>query len=194
MTPPAREPHALSAPPLPDPWLAAYGPLLAGAPQGVVLDVACGEGRNTLWAAGLGRQAVGLDVSSKALGRARREALRARLPARFVRWDVERSGLPPGPWAAVLIFHFLARDLLRAVHDAVVPGGVVIAKTHLHHPLRALGARPRRRAFLLGSGELPGLCRGLEPVAYAEWAGRGGAYAAIAARRPWRAYSPSSSS
>ncbi len=184
----------MSALPLPDPWLAAHGPLVTGAPRGAVLDVACGKGQNTLWAAGLGRAAVGLDVASEALGRARREALRAGVPARFVRWDVERSGLPPGPWAAVLIFHFLARDLLRAVHDAVMPGGVVIAKTHLRHPLRAPGARPRRRAFLLEPGELLGLCRGLEPVAYAEWARRGEAYAAIAARRPRRAYSPSSSS
>ena len=181
---PAREPRPPSAPPLPDPWLTSHGALVAGAPRGKVLDVACGKGQNTLWAAGIGRPAVGLDVSAEALGRARREALRAGGPARFVRWDVERCGLPPGPWAVVLIFHFLARDLLRAVHDAMVPGGVVIAKTHLQHPLRAPGARPRRRAFLLGPGELLGLCRGLEPVAYAEWARGGRAYGAIAARRP----------
>ena len=39
-----------------------------------VLDVACGEGRNSVWLAGLGCNVVGLDVSPLALDKARRLA------------------------------------------------------------------------------------------------------------------------
>jgi len=171
--------------PAPDPWLAAQGALLRTARPLSVLDVACGEGRNALWLAAAGIPVLGVDVSPGAVERARNEAIRHGLPARFAVRDVEREGLPPGPWGAVIVLHFLDRSLLGRVYGVLRPGGFLLVKTHLAHPLRPPRTRPRNPAHLLGSGELPRLCVGLETVRYAEWAGSHGSFAALVARRPY---------
>ncbi len=176
--------------PAPDPWLTAHAALLRTAPPFPVLDVACGTGRNALWLAAAGIPVTGVDRAPEAVERARRTAGRYGLSARFAVRDVERQGLPAGPWGAVLVFHFLDRTLLGRVSRVLRPGGILVAKTHMAHPLRPAGARPRNPAFLLASGELPRLCTGLVPVRYVERAGPDGAFAGLVARKPWaRAYS-----
>jgi 2-polyprenyl-3-methyl-5-hydroxy-6-metoxy-1,4-benzoquinol methylase len=45
------------------------------APGMRVLDIACGEGRNSVWLAKLGCEVVGVDISPLALNKARKLAL-----------------------------------------------------------------------------------------------------------------------
>lgn len=173
--------------PPPDPWLVTLAPVFSAGLPGTVLDLACGLGQNTLWAASLGLEAVGVDASEEALRRARAEALRRGLGATFRRCDLETSGaLPsaPGGWGAVLVLRFLHRPLLRLLPVALAPGGVLVYKTHLRHPLRGETARPRRAEFLLEPGELLACAGGLTPLEYREWGRHGEAWAALAARRP----------
>ncbi len=170
--------------PAPDPWLAAHGALLRAAAPSPVLDVACGKGRNALWLAAAGIPVLGVDLSPGAVERARKAANHRGLPARFAVWNVERNGLPSGPWGAVIVFHFLDRPLFGRISGVLRPGGFLVAKTHMAHPLRPPGARPHNPAYLLGPGELLRLCAGLEPLRYAEWAGAHGAFAALVARKP----------
>ncbi len=167
----------------PDPWLAAQAPLLRCLPPGPVLDLACGNGRNALWIAGIGRNVLGLDRDRDRLGQGAARARQLGLPARFAAWDLEAADPPPGPWAAVLLFHYLDRDRFPRLPDLLAPGGLIVAKTHLGHALRPPGSRPRRPAYLLRSGELPRLFPGTRALAYAEWADRRGAYAGLVARR-----------
>lgn len=176
--------HADSPYPAPDAWLASLAPLLAAATPGPVLDLACGLGQNALWASSLGGDVLGVDGSSAALERARAEAARRGLTARFEPWDVEARGLPPGPWGAVLLFRFLDRSLFGLMADSLTPGGWLAWKTHLDHPLRGDSARPRRPEFLLRPGELLSAAAGLTVLEYREEASSGGALARLVARRP----------
>jgi SAM-dependent methyltransferase len=57
--------------------------VLGRAGEGMIIDVGCGNGRDVMYYARSGRQAIGLDVVSAAFRRARRRARRRGLPARF---------------------------------------------------------------------------------------------------------------
>jgi hypothetical protein len=81
------------------------------------------------------------------------------------------------------VFHYLDRDLLPALPEALLPGGLLVYKTHLSHALRGAESRPRRPAFLLRSGELLGSFPTLTVLEYQEWGRPGEAFAALVARR-----------
>src|SRR5664279_4471900 len=78
---------------------------LEGLQPGRALDIACGEGRNTIWLATRGWQATGIDFSAVALDRAARLAAEAGVEDRvtFVVGDVEVGELPTGPFDAVVV-------------------------------------------------------------------------------------------
>jgi ubiquinone/menaquinone biosynthesis C-methylase UbiE len=74
----------------PPPWdigrpqRAFYELAEAGAFRGRVLDVGCGTGEQALMAAGLGLEAIGVDLAPTAIGIARDKARDRGLQARFV--------------------------------------------------------------------------------------------------------------
>ena len=182
------ERHAHLRPQPADPWLTSLGPLLGSTLPGPVLDVACGQGRNALWVAGLqgvdAPSIVGVDASEVAVSRARAEGARLRLRVRFEVRDVSSQGLPQGDWGAILVCHFLDRSLFPTLQSALAPGGLLAYKTHLRHPLRGAAARPRRPAFLLDSGELLSAFPALRILEYRESAAPGHALSTLLARRP----------
>lgn len=182
------ERYAAAGYPAPDPWLREAAPLFRTGLPGPALELACGLGQNALWLASLGVDALGVDASEVAVVRARAEALRRGARVSFECAELG-AGKPlprsPGPaWGAVVVLHFLDRTLFDAIQGALAPGGILAFKTHLRHPLRPAGSRPRRAEFLLEPGELLGSFPGLSPLAYREWAGPEGAFAALLARRP----------
>ena len=63
-----------------------------GLLAGLVLDSGCGTGENTLLAATHGATAVGVDLSARAIARARAKAAERGLAARFETGDVLRLG------------------------------------------------------------------------------------------------------
>jgi cyclopropane fatty-acyl-phospholipid synthase-like methyltransferase len=63
-----------------------------GLLAGQVLDSGCGTGENTLLAAAHGASAVGVDLSARAVARARAKAAERGLAARFETGDVLRLG------------------------------------------------------------------------------------------------------
>ncbi|GAA4882010.1 class I SAM-dependent methyltransferase [Kitasatospora terrestris] len=120
----------------PNRWVAAE---TADLPPGRALDLAAGEGRNSLWLAARGWRVTAVDFSPVALGRAR--ALAAALPAEagarvelveadVLRYEPEAAGydlvliaylqLPAGQFASVLV---------RAA-GAVAPGGTLLVVGH----------------------------------------------------------------
>src|SRR4029077_17771737 len=67
-----------------------------------ILDVGCGEGRNSVWLAGLGCDVTGLDVSPLALDKARRLAAGQGVPVQFVETDVRDWTWEPTSFDAVV--------------------------------------------------------------------------------------------
>lgn len=113
---------------------------LAGLPAGRALDVACGEGRNALWLAGLGWQVTAVDFSPVALEKARALADRAiaeRTEASRVSWrcaDATKYRHDGDIDVALLCYLQLPAAQLRAAvrnaADALAPSAVLLVIGH----------------------------------------------------------------
>jgi 2-polyprenyl-3-methyl-5-hydroxy-6-metoxy-1,4-benzoquinol methylase len=97
-----------------------------------VLDVACGEGRNSVWLAGLGCEVTGIDVSPLALGKARRLADTHGVKVEFAEVDIrDWQWQPNGFDAVVCIFIQFAEPsqrtrLFEGIETTLTPGGLLV--------------------------------------------------------------------
>ncbi|NUP50284.1 MAG: class I SAM-dependent methyltransferase [Catenulispora sp.] len=107
------------------------GPLRPGR----ALDLACGEGRNALWLAGLGWRATAVDFAENALVRGREQAADHDVAVDFVAADVLEYQPQAGAYDAVVIayLHLPADQLgtvLRHAVPALAPGGTLVVVGH----------------------------------------------------------------
>ena len=105
----------------------------AGALTGALLDAGCGTGEHTILAAQSGADALGVDISPRAIDAARRKAAERAVEARFEVGDALTLGGPGDTFDTILdsgLFHvFDDADRARyvsALHGALRPSG------HLH--------------------------------------------------------------
>ncbi len=114
------------------------------APDGPVLDLACGVSGLVLDAAGRGRDATGVDVSDVALGLLAREAARRGVAARVTLVHADLAGwTPPGRFALVAATGFWDRAVFDAAVRAVAPGGVLAWEAFTLAARRERPALPR---------------------------------------------------
>ncbi|MFC4908603.1 class I SAM-dependent methyltransferase [Actinomadura gamaensis] len=100
---------------------------------GRALDLACGEGRNALWLAGLGWTVTAVDFSEVAVGRARELAERRGVTAELLVEDVTAWTPPKGAFDLVVIAYLHLPemgDVLRRAAEALAPGGVLVFVGH----------------------------------------------------------------
>jgi tellurite methyltransferase len=136
----------------PPDFLARWVHLLPPPVAGPVLDVACGSGRAAVWLAQRGYRVTGIDHQAEALDLARRLTASVGVGVELVNADLRQpSAWPAGPWASVVCFRYLQRDLLRALPERMVPGGVVMVRTFRDAAGYAGQPRP---LFRLAPGEL----------------------------------------
>jgi SAM-dependent methyltransferase len=124
-----------------------------GSPR--ALDLACGTGYETAWAAELGFEVDAFDVSSVAIDRTRhrveRLGLTDRVRARVVDLD---DGLPDaarGPYHLVLCQRFRMPALYPALLEVTAPGGLLAVTV-----LSRVGLRGEPGPFHAPPGELVG--------------------------------------
>lgn len=141
-------------------------PFLAGqlkriqllAPGKRALDVACGEGRNSVFLAQHGFRVTGLDISDIGLAKA---SNRARLKGVTV--DLRRVDLEDYKFTErfdlILNFNFLLRDLIPEEVRALNPDGLLLFDTIVESPQLLESHSP---AYLLRRGELVSLFEGYD--------------------------------
>jgi SAM-dependent methyltransferase len=102
----------------------------AGAIRGRVLDVGCGTGEHVLMSAGLGLDATGVDLSSRALAAAKDKAHGRGRTARFLLHDARQLADLGEPFDTVLdcgLFHILSDGdraaFVDSLHSVLQPGG-----------------------------------------------------------------------
>ena len=140
---------------------------------GRALDLACGQGRGSVWLARRGLTVWGMDVSAVAIDQARDLAEHSGVADRC-RFDVVDldEGLPDGPPVDVILCHrFRDRRLDHAIVGRLAPGGLLAIAV-----LSEVGAAPG--PFRAVAGELPAAFGDLSVVAD----GEGEGYAWLLAR------------
>jgi tellurite methyltransferase len=143
------------------------------------MDLAAGEGRNSVFLAQRGFRVEAVDISPVGLQRARRRAVMQGVEVQLLAADLSAFAIPVARYDLVVNFFFLQRSLFPAMARALRPGGILIFETYTtRHQLQQ--ARPMRRAFLLEPGELCNAFPTLETLLYEEK----GATARLIARAP----------
>ncbi len=139
------------------------------------LDLACGTGRDAVFAASCGWHVTAIDILPDALERARRLAVicaPAIEPIEWLRADLEHDPPSFGPdFDLIFSVRYLHRPLFRRLVEWLKPGGSLVCETFttLH---RKRHGRPLRDEHVLQPGEWPTLLAGLELRHYSEaWRG-----------------------
>jgi SAM-dependent methyltransferase len=102
---------------------------------GRAIDLACGEGRNAIWLAERGWQAVGADFSEVGLQKARQLANGRGVNVEWVAADLLNYRPDPRAFDLVLVFYLQVpaaerRPILQAAAEAVAPGGTFLLVAH----------------------------------------------------------------
>jgi SAM-dependent methyltransferase len=136
--------------------LQEYGDLfIKDPPPGLVLDLACGSGRNGIYLATLGVPVVLCDISEEALSRARKLAREQEVSPRFRVLDLEKGGKSPleeDRYRGIIVFRYLHRPLIPAIQKAIRSGGILIYETFTVDQIRY--GKPTNPDYLLKPGEL----------------------------------------
>jgi len=102
---------------------------------GRAIDLACGEGRNAIWLAEHGWQAVGADFSEVGLRKAHELANRRGVNVEWVAADLLDYRPDPRAFDLVLVFYLQVpaaerRPIIQAAAEGVAPGGTFLLVAH----------------------------------------------------------------
>ncbi|MDA8561305.1 methyltransferase domain-containing protein [Nitrospinae bacterium] len=111
----------------PSRWLEDNAGLLAKS--GKALDIAGGEGRNSVFVANKGYEVTCMDISENGLRKAQALAQEKNAAITTVLTDLESNSLKENEYDFILCFNFLERSLFSEIHQALKPGGLLFYET-----------------------------------------------------------------
>ncbi len=123
------------------------------APGSKALDIACGEGRNSVFLARHGFNVIGLDISDKGLEKGVKRAQAIGVNVEFRRVDLDDYTIQE-KFDLILNFNFLLRELIPFEVAALNPGGVLLFDTIMASEQLLQSHKP---SYLLQPGELSSL-------------------------------------
>jgi len=153
-------------------------------PGGRALDVAAGEGRNSVFLARHGLEVDAVDISDVGLSKARQLAEEAGVSINTIVADLADSSFAEERYDVVVVINYLQRDLIDDIKKALKPGGLVIYETYTVAQLDIPGAHHLRREYLLEPGELGAMFEDFEILEYGETVDDRNAVASLIARKP----------
>jgi len=153
----------------PDPLLVKFSFFLKEKNlEGPILDLACGNGRNGLFLAGLNLPVIFADRSGDALTEARKSAEEKGLKALFWEVDLETGTNPLKEeyYRAILVFRYLHRPLIPCIKKGIRKGGILIYETFTTEQTKY--GRPHNPDYLLKPRELANWFRDWQIIHYFE--------------------------
>ncbi|MBC8286649.1 MAG: methyltransferase domain-containing protein [Nitrospinae bacterium] len=111
----------------PSAWLQANAHLLAKS--GKALDIAGGEGRNSVFAASKGYEVTCLDIAENGLRKAQALAQEKNAKITTVLADLDSKSLKTNEYDLVLCFNFLDRSLFSGIRQTLKSGGLLFYET-----------------------------------------------------------------
>jgi 2-polyprenyl-3-methyl-5-hydroxy-6-metoxy-1,4-benzoquinol methylase len=133
-----------------------------------VLDVACGEGRNSVWLARRGCDVLGIDVSPLGLKKARRLAEESGVQIAFQQADVRAWDWAPTAFDAVvcIFIQFAAPDdrrrLFEGFRTTLKPGGLLVLQGYTPKQIEYKTGGPPQAEHMYTEGMLREAFAGLE--------------------------------
>jgi 2-polyprenyl-3-methyl-5-hydroxy-6-metoxy-1,4-benzoquinol methylase len=124
------------------------------APGKKTLDIACGEGRNSVFLALKGFTVTGLDISDVGLVKAAKRAEKEGVSVDFQQVDLDEYRFTE-QFDLIINFNFLLRYLIPAEMQALSPGGLLIIDTIMESPQLLATHNPD---YFLRRGELQRIC------------------------------------
>ncbi|MCX6596895.1 MAG: class I SAM-dependent methyltransferase [Acidobacteria bacterium] len=143
---------------------------VSGRPPGAALDIAMGQGRNSIYLAGQGWRVTGFDVAKAGLRVAERVAQERSLPLTAIHSSDEDFDFSEQRWDLIAMIYAMEKRSLLRIRAALKPGGLVVVEAG-HKS--ASGA-----PFEYESGELLKIFEGFkiiryeEPIAAPDWSHR----------------------
>ncbi|MBT0654308.1 class I SAM-dependent methyltransferase [Geomobilimonas luticola] len=134
------------------------GEILSLCPGRTAFDIACGEGRNSIFLARHGFRVTGVDISPVGLAKGRERATAESLVVDFLQADLETYRFT-ATYDLIVNINFLLRELIPPAVAALNPGGLFLFESILDTPTLQ-GYHTKR--FLLQPGELRQLFEGFE--------------------------------
>ena len=120
------------------------------APGPLALDIACGEGRNSIFLAQHGFTVTGIDISGRGITKARQRMEEEGLVIDFRVADLEKYTFAE-QYDQIINFNFLLRELIPPMVSSLTTGGIILFDTILDAP--SCGT-VHNRDYLLQPGEL----------------------------------------
>ena len=138
-------------------------------PQGKILSLAEGEGRNAVYLASLGYQVTGVDASEVGLGKARQLATERGVTIATLQADLSTFEIEPQHWDGILAcFCHLPSAIRAPLHQAAVrglkPGGVFVLEAFSKEQLSYGTGGPPSLDMLMSLDELKLELAGLDLV------------------------------
>lgn len=153
-------------------------------PMGRVLDIAMGEGRNSVFLAKKGFQVEGVDLSTRALAKALKLAKENGVSIRTIHAELRNYAIEPESYDVILNINFLMRELIPRIRAGLRHGGVVVFENATTDQLNLPGAQILPKKELLEPGELKRLFNGFDILVYREFIEEKEAKAYLVARKP----------
>jgi len=163
---------------VPSDWLTIHTGLLSG--KGKALDIAAGEGRNSIFAASLGYEVVCMDISEVALSKARALASKNNVKITTLSADLDNNSLPENEYDLVLCFNFLERNLFPEIHNTLKTGGILFYETFTVDYLKYSSFK---RQWVLEHNELLKTFEGFRILRYREVDENQEAFASLIAKK-----------
>jgi tellurite methyltransferase len=163
----------------PSDWLRTNICLLAK--NGKALDIAGGEGRNSVFAASNGYDVICLDISENGLRKAQALAQEKNTKITTVLVDLDSGALKENEYDLVLCFNFLDRNLFSGIRKTLKSGGLLFYETftldHLEHS-------SFKKEWVLEANELLHEFSGFRILRYQEVNQNSKAFASMVAQKP----------
>jgi SAM-dependent methyltransferase len=138
---------------VPAQWLVRHQDVLLQQPRGFALDLACGNGRNARYLAGLGFEVEALDISDVVIDWLQQRTKEWKLPIQPRCMDLATASLPLEKYQVVANFFYLERSLFVTIKEALAPGGLLFFETFTKDQLE-LSSKPIHPSYMLNSNEL----------------------------------------
>ena len=163
----------------PSNWLVENAGLLEG--HGKALDIAGGEGRNSVFVATKGYKITCMDISENGLKKAQALASEKNTQIKTVLADLDNCSLPENEYDLVLCFNFLDRNLFSPIRRSLKSGGLLFYETF---SLDYLKYSQFKKEWVLGINELLSVFGDFRILKYQEVDENPKAFASLVAKKP----------